>query len=327
MNAHEVLLQSRAAYAQWAPQWRAHAKEHTKYPMKPLADFQNSGVGRAALLIANGYSLEENLQTVVENQGNVDIFCVDKALAHLVKAGVKVKGCLVMDANVPTAKYLEPIKDQLSEIILFANVCANPKWAELGNWKDRYFIVNRDVCQYEKEFQALSGCPNLQPAGTNVSNGLVILLSQSEGSGPGNFFGYDKVLLLGFDYCWDDDGYYAFDRTGGGKTHYMRMIYTRDLRGELVYTSGNLMNSCRWMDLYIRGAGMNIFQTSRRSLLQARGVRDLKEQMAYLYRPEDSQEVVNLLQYRRDLEEAIKRTTDRVFAIGRDHYKHMMRTT
>lgn len=328
MNQHEVVAQSRAAYRQWAEKWRRNATAHAAYPKKPLVDFQLSGLGKACLVVANGYSLEENIDVLRAGQGSVDIACVDKALPHLIRNGIKPKFCMVADASV-SVDYLEPVKDELQDTILFMNVCGNPEWTAMGNWKEVYFYVNRDACQYEKEFSALSGCDNLIPAGTNVSNALLVLLTQTDNGGPQNFFAYDKYLLLGFDYCWDDDGYYAFDKTGNGKANYMRMIFLHDLAGRYVYTSSNLLYSVKWLNAYVT-AGANafsVFQTSDRSIFAGRKLVSLAEQLTYAYRPEDSQAVISLLEYRRKLEAQIIATNAQIFETGREHYRQMIRTT
>ena len=84
----DVVRQSRTAYNQWAPQWREHAKRHSKFKMKDILEFQNTGIGKACLVIANGYSFEKNIETIRANQANVDILCVDKCLVHCIENGI-----------------------------------------------------------------------------------------------------------------------------------------------------------------------------------------------------------------------------------------------
>lgn len=323
----DVLKQSKAAYAQWSKQWREHAKHNSRYKMRDILDLQNVGVGKAVLAIANGYSFEEQIETIKKYQQNVDIICVDKCLKHCIDSGIIPTYALVCDANVSYEQYLKPIEDKLQNTILLMNVCANPKWADNGSWKERYFFVNKDVLNSHEEFQALSGCPNTIAAGTNVSNAVIVMLTQCDNGGQrNNFFGYDKILMIGYDYCWGDN-YYAFDQNGGGKHNYMRQTECISFAGKRVYTSGNLMNSAKWMDKYFKVFRTPAIQCTRNTILVGKAFGDLAEQMQYRYKPEDSREVISLLEYRRTLSAKVDAINSRIFEVGRDHYKQMLRTT
>jgi len=197
MKKESLVAQSNAAYDQWKEQWRENAKIHSQYKMKDIFDLQATGIGKAALACANGYSLEENMETIKKYADNVDIICCDKSLGHLIDNGVNPKYCIICDANVNYEKYLKPYEGKLQDTIALINVCANTKWSENGNWKDKYFFVNRDVIKSEVEFSNISGCKNFIPAGTNVSNAMIIMLTQSTNEQRLNFFGYDKILLIG----------------------------------------------------------------------------------------------------------------------------------
>lgn len=316
----EVKQQSISCYTQWCVQWREHAKYHgTRFTMHSFEDLENSGVGKAALCIANGYSFEENIETIKKYQANVDIIACDKTIKHCIDNGIKVKYCVVCDANVSYEKYLEPIKDKLEDTILITNVCANPKWSVNGNWKKVYFFVNQDVLQSEKEFSALSGCNNIVIAATNVSSQMVVLLTQSDNNFIRNVFGYDKYLLIGFDYSWSEN-YYAFDPAGGGKHNYMRNIYLKSFAGDLVYTSTNLMFSARWFDNYLKTFKLPVFQCSKRSIISgATAIRDLEKEMQYSYRPEDSHFIQKLVKMRQGLLAQAKEIDQKLSDVAYDH--------
>lgn len=322
-----IRAQSKAAYSQWCEQWREHAKYHSRYAQKDMLEFQNSGIGKAVLAVANGYSFEENIETIKKHKDKIDIICVDKSLKHLLDNGIKPKYCVVCDANVDYETYMEPYKDQLEETTLFTNVCANTKWTSNGNWKDINFFVNMDILKSEREFSELSGCNNIIAAGTNVSNALLILLTQCNNSGRNNFFGYDKILLTGYDYCWSDISYYAFDKTAGDKEKYMKTTYCYDMAQNLCFTSSNLLFSAKWADKYIKTFRLQVVQCTKRSILSGMKQGDLEEQMQYEYKTEDSNKVKSLLQYRKGLAQKMIEMDQAMFNIGRDHYKQVVRTT
>ena len=322
MNTEAIKQQSNAAYKQWAEQWRAHAREHSKFKQPTFEKFENIGVGRAVLCVANGYSFEEEIETIKAHQENVDIMACDKTLGNLIDNGVTPTYCMVCDANVDADKYLEKWKDKLKDTTLFINVCANPEWTKRGNWKEVVFFSNRDVIDSHLEFAKLSGCPNFIPAGTNVSNAMVILLTQSDNEGRQNVFGYDKILLIGFDYSWRFNGkYYAFDEDANGKAGYMRHVYTVTPKGNFCYTSGNLTFSMDWLKTYVTAFKLPVVQCSADSLLVLNGkAANLAEQMQYSFKPEDRGPVKSAVKELREIKKRELELLTKINSIGRDHY-------
>lgn len=321
MTDEQIRAQSNAAYNQWCKQWREHAIIHSTFPKKSFSDFEAIGVGKAVLCVANGFSFEEQVQTIKENQKNVDILCCDKTLGHLLDNGITPDFCMVCDANVDYEKYMEKYKDQLSNTILFINACANPKWSKNGNWKDIYFFVNKDIINSEREFCKLSGTQNLLPAGTNVSNAMLILLTQSDNEGRKNFFGYDKIILIGFDYSWKVDGnYYAFDADGGGKRFYMKHSYLTSPAGNFCYTSGNLSFSRDWLQKYINTFNLPVVQCGPDSILVIGKTGVLEEQMKYSHKQKDQPIVRSALKEMREIQSRLNVLQNQIIKIGKDHW-------
>jgi len=328
MNSEAIVQQSKAAMKQWADQWRKHAAIHSQYKQTTFEEFENIGVGRAVLCVANGYSFEEEIETIREHQGNVDIMACDKTLGHLLDHGITPEYVMVCDANVDAERYLDKWKDKLQDTILFINVCANPKWSERGNWKNIVFFTNRDVIDSHLEFGKLSGCPNSIPAGTNVSNAMVILLTQCDNEGRRNVFGYDKILLIGFDYSWKAGGkYYAFDESGDGKADYMRHSYAVAPNGDFLYTSGNLSFSMDWLKIYVKTFSLPVIQCSPSSILSFTGkASKLGEQMSYSFKPEDRGPVRSAVKELRSIKLREQELTNKINKIGRDHFWASYRT-
>ncbi len=327
MNTEQITSQSNAAYKQWKDQWRRHASEHATYKKKSLRDFEHSGIGRAVVCVANGYSFEEQIETLKKYQSNVDILCCDKTLGHLLDNGIVPTFCMVCDANVNYEKYLKPYEHLLQDTILFINVCANPQWSGNGNWKDKYFFVNQDIIDSHLEFSHLSGCTNMIPAGTNVSNAMVIFLTQSDNTARKNWFGYDKIILIGYDYSWKFSGkYYAFDQTGEGKAQYMRHSYIVSPSGEFCYTSGNLIFSKDWLQKYVSAFNLPVVQCNKDSLFSMGKVSDLAEQMLYRHKPEDRKTVKRVVQELRETTARIAELNDHILKLGKDHWWAHART-
>jgi len=322
----EVVAQSKNAYKQHKELWRKNAKKHSKFaPFRPIADFINIGVGRQILLVANGYSFEENIEQVKEAAKHMDIMCCDKTLGHLLDHGIKPTYCVVADAKVNYEKYLKPWLDKIGDTILFFNVCANPKWTHEAEWKSVYFFVNHDSIQSEVEFMEISGCQNKIPAATNVSNAMVVFLTQSNNKGAQNFFGYDKYLLIGYDYSWREKGsYYAFNKTGNGKTFYMRHVYATDLAGDTCFTSNNLHFSSRWLHKYIMNYGLPVVQCAKNTLLGLKYCKPLDEQYSYASNPNDAILVKELISQRQNLSNQMYNVDLGLKNISKDHRKQFI---
>lgn len=327
LTPEQIKEQSIRAYSQWADEWRKNASFHAKYDMPTLAEFENSGIGRPVVCVANGYSTELEIEALRKYQDQADIFCCDKSLGLLLDHGVTPKFCMVCDAKVPYSKYLEPWRDKLQDTILFQNVCGNPEWTTQGNWKARYFFTCMDTLQSEQEFAQISGCPTAIAAGTNVSNAMVVLLTQSDNKGRRNFFGYDKILLIGYDYAWKDDGkYYAFDKEGGGKFYYMRHMYLRNIRNDLCFSSNNLAFSAKWLESYLIAFKLPVVQCSRDSVLPLKNMGVLSEQMQYSFKPEHQKQVVEMIRKRNEYLKKKIELEAQLIQIGREHYYSMVAT-
>jgi hypothetical protein len=332
LSKKQIIDQSNNAISQWGALWEKHCLHHKetqgKFIKQNLADYENTGIGKACLLVANGYSFECEIETIKKYKDNVDVVACDKTMGHLLNHGITPKFVIVCDANVNYEKYMEHWKDQLQDTVIFQNICGNPKWVDNGNWKNKYFFSNRDVLKSEKKWMELSGCINSIPAGTNVSNAMIVFMTQSDNEVRRNFFGYDKILLVGFDYSWPWDGhYYAFDKDAGGKRNYMRHVFGKNHEGGLCYTSNNLNFSSKWAQEYINAFKLPVIQCSKKSILRAKSYGALAEQMQYNYRKEDSAKVRGLVAQRRKIAESLKEIEMTLRDIGKDHYMQVMRTS
>jgi hypothetical protein len=321
LTPEQTKQQSITAYTQHCDLWRENAKHVSSYKMKSFSDLELVGVGKAVVCVANGYSFEENIELLKKYKDNIDIMACDKTLGHLLENGIKPTYCVVCDARVSYERYMEKWADQLQDTILLTNVCANPKWVDNGNWKDRYFFVNMDVMHYEEEFMQLSGCVNKVTAGTNVSNMMVVLLTQCTNQQRKNVMGYDKIILIGFDYSWRLGGkYYAFDEDGGGKSFYMRHVYGLSPSGAMLYTSNNLNASASWMNDYIKCFKIPVAQCSGEVIADFNAKADFEACLKYRFRTTDLREIRNKLDKRKELEASLKKIDDRLKDISKSHY-------
>lgn len=329
MNDQAIRDQSNAAFKQWGEQWTEHCKIHSKDKdiKNSLSELEFNGIGKAILLVANGYSFEENIEKIKNNKDNVDILCCDKTLGHLIKNGIEPTYCLVCDANVDYETYLKPYEDKLKNTILLINACANPKWSKNGNWKRKYFFVNKDIINTHITFSNISGCKNFIPAGTNVSNAMMIMVTQCDNEGKKNFFGYDKILLIGYDYSWRHGGkYYAFDEDGDCKAFYMKHMYCLTHDHDWAYTSGNLYFSCQWLEKYISTFRLPVINCSKKTILGSTKYGDLNDHMKYNFKTEDKSRVKDICSKLKDIYNLKHDLEKELYLIEKEHSQAVMLT-
>jgi hypothetical protein len=262
-----------------------------------MEQLRNIGIGRAMLIVATGYSLEQNIGTIQEHWKKIDIMCCDKSLGILLDHGITPKYCVIQDARVSFDLYLKKWANdpRIKEITAIINICANPEWSHRASWKKIIFHANRDAMGYEKEFMKAANCNNMVIAGTNVSNAMLVIATQCSEADRRNFMGYDKYVLIGFDYCWTFEGnYYAFNKDGNGKASYMRHLYMIDVHGQEVYTSTNLHQSAVWGQSYVKNYMLPVVNCSNQTLLGVGKQFNLAEQMQYEFDIEDNELVKEL---------------------------------
>jgi predicted RNA-binding protein len=150
---------------------------------------------------------------------------------------------------------------------------------------------------------------------------MVVVLTQCDNDRKQNLFGYDKILLIGFDYSWKPDGkYYAFDHEAGGKYYYMRHVYGIGPSGNFVFTSNNLNSSASWLKLYVDAFRIPVIQSSKDSLYYFGRYGDLKDHIVYRHKASDQVKIRDLLKEKQRVEEKLKRLQNDIVEIARDHW-------
>lgn len=255
LDKNEIQQQSIAAWKQWKSLWIKNCKINRERNKKSFAELLNYGQGRTLLQCATGYSLTPNLEKIKKYKDRFDIYCCDKSFGYLMQNDIRPQFCHIADARVSD----EWIKNQdTSQTILIANIACNPKWTE-KKWKEIYFYVNWDNIDSAKILAPLGNCYDVIPAASNVSNAQVVFATQ--------VLGYDRQLLVGYDYSWEDDSWY-YAGNDSDKKYWMYHLTVITPYGKLAKTSTNLAFSCRWMMQFIQKYCNNIITNcSERGLL------------------------------------------------------------
>lgn len=267
LNWKEVKAQSDSVFNQFGERWQKFAKENVKLPRKDIRDFRNVGVGKHLLCIAMGESTEEQIDIIKKYRDKVEIVTCDKGFKPLLEHGVKADYVMTCDTNVPF-RFLDGALEETKGVKLLATPYANLEWTQA--WKgDLYFYVNKDSLGTEKIFlNIFPEDTRTVPAGSNVSNAMLIFFTGSDGVDNTNYSGYEKYILVGYDYSWRPEGnYYAWSNPTP-KRYYMSHRTLLDYKQNVILTSENLLFSAKWLFSYITAFHLPTVNCSDRGLLE-----------------------------------------------------------
>lgn len=285
----DVKKQSEAVFGQFGDsKWLPYARENAQLERRPLEELDGIGVGRTIVLAAMGESTEENLEVIKANRDKFHLAVNDKVFGFMVDRGITPDFVFLSDANIPF-KWLEKHVDKTEGVRLIATPYANPEWTRA--WKGpRYFYVNADIIQSEEYFKKEFPGVRVVPASSNVSNSMVCFFIARTDGPPDNWGGYERYLLVGYDYSWrpSDESdipatikrgkYYAFEDPKP-KRFYMNHRTMFDMNGDYVHTSDNLYFSARWLWSFVSGFGVPLVNCSGRGLLHIPLRASLEEQV------------------------------------------------
>lgn len=267
LSSEEIRAQSRQVWGQFGESlWIPNAKKNALLKSRDLNELQHSGVGKTAVLCAMGASLEDNVETIKKHRDKVDVICCDKAFGPLYDHGIKADYVVVADAGIPF-RYIKDHIQYTDGVKLLATPYANTEWTHA--WKGPlYFYVNMDAIESERVFSAIIGKDTrIIPASSNVSNAMVVLWTNCEKKKNENWGGYEEYYLVGYDYSWLAKGnYYAWNNPTP-KRYYMNHRTLIDMAKNMVFTSENLLFSCKWLISYISTFDLPVVNCSMRGLL------------------------------------------------------------
>lgn len=268
IKSDEVRAQSKAVWRQFGESlWIPNAEKNAKLNSIDIRSLEHSGIGKFAVLVAMGSSLEENIDDIKKYRDRIDVICCDKAFGPLLDHGVKADFVVVADAGIPYRHIENYIKDT-EGVTLLATPYANTEWTH--NWKGPIgFYLNQDAIESEQIFAKIFNREmRIIPASSNVSNAMCVLWTNCGNKKNENWGGYEAYFLVGYDYCWPAKGnYYAWSNPIP-KRHYMNHRTMVDMRDNVVFTSENLIFSCKWLISYVTTFDLPVYNAGLRGLLE-----------------------------------------------------------
>ncbi len=275
----DVKKQSLDVYNQFGEsRWKPFANVNSRIERMDNNFYKHIGVGKFLVLAAMGESLEKDIPILKLYRDRIDILTCDKGFGFLIDNGILPDHVIICDTNIPF-KWIEPYLEYTKNINLVSTPYANIEWTHA--WKGpKYFYVNRDAIETEKVFLPIFGEDIRQiPAGSNVSNAMLVFMVGSDERNQINYAGYEKYLLTGYDYSWRPTGRYYAGNNPIPKRRYMHHHTMLDINNDIVFTSGNLLFSAKWMTQYCQTFKIPVINCSERGLLDIkRG--NLKEELS-----------------------------------------------
>lgn len=290
----DVKKQSQAVWNQFGEsKWIPYSQINSALPNRRDPDeLKECGIGKFAVLAAMGASLEGHIEAIKKYRDRFDLITCDKGFGTLLDHGIKADYVQLCDCNIQY-KWLEPYINETKGVKLLATTYANVEWTT--RWKGPiYFYANKDALQSEKRFLPVMGQPDTAklgldtdeiplrsagvrviPAGSNVSNAMLIFMIGCDEENQFSFSGYEKFFLTGYDYSWRPSGpnikcptgnYYAF-ADPVPKRYYMSHRTILDINGDPAITSENLLFSAKWLYSYITAYNLPVVNCSERGLL------------------------------------------------------------
>lgn len=268
LTYNDVKKQSQAVFGQFGEsKWIPYATENAAMKRRDPEELRNVGLGKVAVLAAMGASLEAQIPVLKKYRDKFDLFTCDKGFAALMKHGIKPDYVMICDANIPY-RWVKDYIHQSQDVKLIATCYANPEWTR--SWAGpKYFYVNRDAIETERKFLPIMG-PKTRviPASSNVSNAMLVFLTGCDETNQVNWSGYDRFLLVGYDYSWSPNGNYYAWANPKPKRYYMHHHTLHGLGNDIVFTSENLLFSARWLYSYVTTFNLPVVNCGGKGLLE-----------------------------------------------------------
>lgn len=268
LTFQDVKLQSTAVFNQFGrSKWIPFAKENAKHPLRRDAEeLRGCGIGKVLVSVALGASTEDHIETLKKYRDRVDIITCDKGFRPLLEHGVKADYVMLCDCNIIFQKWA-PSEEDTVGVKLISTPYSNVDWTR--KWRGPiYFYLNRDAIESENIFLEIMGPrTRMIPASSNVGNAQVVFMVGVDEDNPQMFAGYERILLVGYDYSWRVGGNYYAWSDPRPKRYYMVSRNMLDLSGELAVTSENLVFSSRWLSQYVNLCRLPVLNCSGQGIL------------------------------------------------------------
>lgn len=218
---------------------------------RPLSDFCKDKLGERFIVVAGGPSVDDRLDFLKEQKGQMHIIAIGAIFSKLLSCGIVPDMVTILDPNSITMKQLEGITDQRAP--LFLGITAYWKLARSYGGKKYLVPIDNDMPEI-KDYAEQCGSVALECPGTVTMLATNLAL----------YFGAKEIYLLGADFAFPKEQYYAAGATGGGSLEDKSdLLETESVGGGRVYTDKFMMMFRNYMETLIENTpGVTFYNLS-----------------------------------------------------------------
>lgn len=209
---------------------------------KPLSVFKRDQSGESFVVVAGGPSVDDRLDFLKQQKGHMPIIAVGTIFSKLLACGIVPDMAAILEARSTVMRQLEGIADQ--QVPLFLGIMAYWKLARIYEG-EKYLVPTGGDTPEEKYYKKQCGGFALDCPGTVTIMAVNLAL----------YFGAKEIYLLGVDFAFPKEQYYATGATGDNSLSDKSSLFlVESVGGGTVYTDKPMTMFRDYMEELIENA-------------------------------------------------------------------------
>lgn len=206
---------------------------------RPLSCFHRDKQGESFIIVAGGPSVDDGLDFIRRQKGHMGIVAIGAIFSRLLACGIVPDMVTILDPNPITMKQLKGVEDQ--QVPLFLGVTAYWKLARTYQG-EKYLVPIEGDMPEERYYKEQCGGIALDCPGTVAMLAVRLAL----------YLGAREIYLLGVDFAFPKEKYYAEGATGGGSLSDKSGLFpVESVGGGSVYTDKSMTIFREYMEALI----------------------------------------------------------------------------
>lgn len=203
---------------------------------RPLTSFRKGKLGGSFIIVAGGPSVDDRLDFLKQQKEHMGIVAIGAIFSRLLACGIVPDMVAISDPNPITMKQLAGVEDQ--QIPLFLGITAYWKLARTYKGEKYLVPIDGDMPE-ERYYKDQCGGIALDCPGTVTMLAVRLAL----------YLGAKEIYLLGADFAFPKEKYYAEGATGGGSLSDKSGLFSvESVGGGSVYTDKSMTMFREYME-------------------------------------------------------------------------------
>lgn len=195
---------------------------------KPLSCFRKEKLGNRFIIVAGGPSVDTGVDFLRRQKGHIPIISVGTTFSKLVSAGIEPDMAAILESRPTVMRQLEGMTH--GKVPLFLGIMAY--WKLAAGYKGEKYLVPTDGDTWEERY-FIEKCGGLALSCPGTVTMMAVSLAL--------YFGAKEIYLLGADFAFPQERYYAKGAVGGGTTGNREdWFLVERVGGDMVYTDKSL---------------------------------------------------------------------------------------